>query len=115
VYYNEELVTNLKFQTHLSRKLQRFRIETKSTCKYDLSMFILTENTWNLVAINNKIKKSKKYDGTKLIELLRAIRNLKEHERENDPSLKDQSSQIKVSIICTYSENSRKMKHFLFL
>jgi len=25
VYYNEELVTNSKFQTQLSRKLQRFR------------------------------------------------------------------------------------------
>ena len=29
--------------------------------------------------------------------------------------LKDQFNQIKVPIICTNSENSRKMEHFLFL
>src|SRR5687767_14247060 len=33
VYYNEELVTNSKFQTQLSRKLQRFRTYTKKQNK----------------------------------------------------------------------------------
>src|SRR5271168_2124346 len=35
VYYNEELVTNSKFQTQLSRKLQRFR-----TCRKNKKCFI---------------------------------------------------------------------------
>ena len=38
VYYNEELVTNSKFQTQLSRKLQRFR-----TCRKNKKCSIFHE------------------------------------------------------------------------
>src|SRR6185312_12331297 len=44
VHYNEELVTNSKFQTQLSRKLQRFRTCCKSKkCSifHDLSEYII--------------------------------------------------------------------------
>src|ERR1700754_706117 len=44
VYYNEELVTNSKFQTQLSRKLQRFRIcrkNKKCSIFHDLSEYII--------------------------------------------------------------------------
>src|SRR5688572_20827282 len=44
VYYNEELVTNLTFQTQLSRKLQRFRTCCKNKrCSifHDLSEYII--------------------------------------------------------------------------
>src|SRR6185312_3298624 len=44
VYYNEELVTNSKFQTQLSRKLQRFRTCRKNNKCYifhDLSEYII--------------------------------------------------------------------------
>src|SRR6185437_988029 len=44
VYYNEELVTNSKFQTQLSRKLQRFRTCSKNKkCSifHDLSEYII--------------------------------------------------------------------------
>src|SRR3982750_2495606 len=44
VYYNEELVTNSKFQTQLSRKLQRFRTYRKNKkCSifHDLSEYII--------------------------------------------------------------------------
>src|SRR3569623_70249 len=43
VYYNEELVTNSKFQTQLSRKLQRFRTchkNKKCSIFHDLSEYI---------------------------------------------------------------------------
>ena len=43
VYYNEELVTTSKFQTQLSRKLQRFRIcrkNKKCSIFHDLSEYI---------------------------------------------------------------------------
>src|SRR3569623_1033686 len=42
VYYNEELVTNSKFQTQLSQKLQRFRTcrkNKKCSILHDLSEF----------------------------------------------------------------------------
>ena len=42
VYYNEELVTNSKFQTQLSRKLQRFRTcrkNKKCSISHDLSEY----------------------------------------------------------------------------
>ena len=48
VYYNEELVTNSKFQTQLSRKLQRFRIcrkNKKCSIFHDLSEF---QQKWQL-------------------------------------------------------------------
>ena len=44
VYYNEELVTNSKFQTQLSRKLQRFRTcrkNKKCSIFHDLSEYII--------------------------------------------------------------------------
>src|ERR1700735_1944303 len=44
VYYNEELVTNSKFQAQLSRKLQRFRIcrkNKKCSIFHDLSEYII--------------------------------------------------------------------------
>src|SRR6185312_15384435 len=44
VYYNEELVHKFKFQTQLSRKLQRFRTCRKNkTCSifHDLSEYII--------------------------------------------------------------------------
>ena len=43
-YYNEELVTNSKFQTQLSRKLQRFRTcrkNKKCSIFHDLSEYII--------------------------------------------------------------------------
>ena len=46
VYYNEELVTNSKFQTQLSRKLQRFR-----TCRKNKKFSIFHE----LSGISTKI------------------------------------------------------------
>src|SRR6185312_15695755 len=51
VYYNEELVTNSKFQTQLSRKLQRFRTCRKNkTCSifHDLSEYIIFSYDCNL-------------------------------------------------------------------
>src|ERR1700691_5725283 len=53
VYYNEELVTNSKFQTQLSRKLQRFRTcrkNKKCSIFHDLSEYIIFHmivNYWN--------------------------------------------------------------------
>src|SRR3569623_1033996 len=44
VYYNEELVTNSKLQTQLSRKLQRFRTcrkNKKCSIFHDLSEYII--------------------------------------------------------------------------
>src|ERR1700735_571633 len=44
VYYNEELVTNSKFQTQLSRELQRFRTcrkNKKCSIFHDLSKYII--------------------------------------------------------------------------
>src|ERR1041385_1102080 len=44
VYYNEELVTNSKFQTQLSQKLQRFRTcrkNKKCSIFHDLSEYII--------------------------------------------------------------------------
>src|ERR1700744_4155098 len=44
VYYNEELVTNSKFQTQLSRKLQRIRTcrkNKKCSIFHDLSEYII--------------------------------------------------------------------------
>ena len=44
VYYNEELVTNSKFQTQLSRKLQRFRTcrkNKKCSIFHELSEYII--------------------------------------------------------------------------
>src|SRR3569833_2828409 len=44
VYYNEELITNSKFQTQLSRKLQRFRTcrkNKKCSIFHDLSEYII--------------------------------------------------------------------------
>src|SRR6185312_8379088 len=44
VYYNEEFVTNSKFQTQLSRKLQRFRTcrkNKKCSIFHDLSEYII--------------------------------------------------------------------------
>src|SRR5918994_4045608 len=44
VYYNEELVTNSKFQTQLSQKLQRFRTcrkNKKYSIFHDLSEYII--------------------------------------------------------------------------
>src|SRR3569623_1054871 len=44
VYYNEELVTNSKIQTQLSRKLQRFRIcrkNKKCSIFHDLFEYII--------------------------------------------------------------------------
>src|SRR3954447_22147577 len=44
VYYNKELVTNSKFQTQLSRKLQRFRTcrkNKKCSIFHDLSEYII--------------------------------------------------------------------------
>src|SRR3569623_394046 len=44
VYYNEELVTNSKFQTQLSRKLQRFRTcrkNKKCSIFHHLSEYII--------------------------------------------------------------------------
>src|SRR6185437_9215241 len=50
VYYNEELVTNSKFQTQLPRKLQRFRIYCKNKkCSvfHDLSEYIIFQMVVN--------------------------------------------------------------------
>ena len=53
MYYNEELVTNSKFQTQLSRKLQRFRTcrkNKKCSIFHDLSeytIFHMIVNHWN--------------------------------------------------------------------
>src|SRR3569623_550112 len=44
VYYNEELVTNSKFQTQLSRQLQRFRTcrkNKKCSIFHDLFVYII--------------------------------------------------------------------------
>ena len=68
VYYNEELVTNSKFQTQLSRKLQRFRtcIKTKNASFFmiflNISFFNMVVNYWTgsliylLYVINNSLK-----------------------------------------------------------
>src|SRR5271165_4025635 len=50
VYYNEELYTNSKFQTQLSRKLQRFRTcrkNKKCSIFYELSEY---QQKWQLVS-----------------------------------------------------------------
>src|ERR1700754_3150447 len=52
VYYNEELVTNSKFQTQLSRKLQRFRTcrkNKKCSIFHDLSEYIIFPYDCNLL------------------------------------------------------------------
>ena len=52
VYYNEELVTNSKFQTQLSRKLQRFRTcrkNKKCSIFHDLSEYIIFSYGCNLL------------------------------------------------------------------
>src|SRR3569833_1481533 len=52
VYYNEELVTNSKFQTQLSRKLQRFRTchkNKKCSIFHDLSEYIIFSYDCNLL------------------------------------------------------------------
>src|SRR3569623_2347452 len=52
VYYNEELVTNSKFQTQLSRKLQRFRTchkNKKCFIFHDLFEFIIFSYDCNLL------------------------------------------------------------------
>src|SRR3954451_3454981 len=41
VYYNEELVTNSKFQTQLPRKLQRFRTCRKNKEQISIILFVL--------------------------------------------------------------------------
>ena len=59
VYYNEELVTNSKFQTQLSRKLQRFRTcrkNKKCSIFHDLSEYIffhkvVTDTTATKIAL----------------------------------------------------------------
>src|SRR3569623_413097 len=48
VYYNEELVTNSKFRTQLSRKLQRFRTcrkNKKCSIFHDFSEYIIVYMT----------------------------------------------------------------------
>src|SRR3954451_7178853 len=52
VYYNEELVANSKFQTQLSRKLQRFKIcrkNKKCSIFHDLSEYIIFSYDCNLL------------------------------------------------------------------
>src|SRR3569623_2011523 len=52
VYYNEELVTNSKFQTQLSRKLQHFRTcrkNKKCSIFHDLSEYIIFSYGCNLL------------------------------------------------------------------
>src|SRR6185312_9413339 len=52
VYYNEELVTNSKFQTQLSRKLQRFRTcrkNKKCSIFHGLSEYIIFSYGFNLL------------------------------------------------------------------
>ena len=52
VYYNEELVTNSKFQTQLSRKLQRFRRYRKNkkcSIVHDLSEYLIYSYDCNLL------------------------------------------------------------------
>src|SRR4029079_18863905 len=52
VYYNEELVTNSKFQTQLSRKLQRFRTcrkNKKCSIFHELSEYIIFSYDCNLL------------------------------------------------------------------
>jgi hypothetical protein len=52
VYYNEELVTNSKFQTQLSRKLQRFRTcrkNKKCSIFHGLSEYIIFSYGCNLL------------------------------------------------------------------
>src|SRR6185437_10758360 len=52
VYYNEELVTNSKFQTQLSRKLRRFRTcrkNKKCSIFHDLSEYIIFSYNCNLL------------------------------------------------------------------
>ena len=52
VHYNEELVTNSKFQTQLSRKLQRFRTcrkNKKCSIFHDLSEYNIFSYDCNLL------------------------------------------------------------------
>src|SRR5882757_5393309 len=52
VYYNEELVHKFKFQTQLSRKLQRFRTcrkNKKCSIFHDLSEYIIFSYDCNLL------------------------------------------------------------------
>src|SRR3569623_84951 len=61
VYYNEELVTNSKFQTQLSRKLQRFRTcrkNKKCSIFHDLSEYIIFSYDCNLLDWSFKIFRS---------------------------------------------------------
>src|SRR6185437_5634210 len=53
VYYNEELVHKFKFQTQLSRKLQRFRTcrkNKKCSIFHDLSEYIIFNMVVNYLA-----------------------------------------------------------------
>src|SRR6185312_11958481 len=64
VYYNEELVTNSKFQTQLSRKLQRFRTcrkNKKCSIFHDLSEYIIFSYDCNLLNWSFKNKRAKSW------------------------------------------------------
>src|SRR3569623_1423324 len=61
VYYNEELATNSKFQTQLSRKLQRFRTchkNKKCSIFHDFSEYIIfyMTVTYRTSTLNFKIE-----------------------------------------------------------
>ena len=133
VYYNEELVH--KFQTQLSRKLQRFRTWRKnkkcSIC-HDLSEYIIFSYDCNLLGWS--FKKIQFFGNSILlffyiflfdyifftIKLFSFCIDMLTVEKlwnwfSRSKYLKDQSSNLQPYEKMIYSERSWKMEHFLFL
>ena len=95
MYYNEELVTNSKFQTQLSEKLQRFR-----TCRKNKNapFFMIFPNiSFFHMVVNYWTDPLKKNGGVTLVDGLLRMWHLQ---------IKDQSSQLQPHEKMTYSERS---------
>jgi hypothetical protein len=103
-FTTKSLCTNSKFQTQLSRKLQRFRTcrkDKKCSIFHELSEYIFFHMIINYLS-------SKSNDSPIIIKNNFLFWNLYR-------SLKDHSSKLQPYEKMIYSERSWKMEHFLFL